>query len=104
VSEEKRALVKNAADEEQVTRGRKKEKYNRSEELADLRIVMQNPSGRRFLWRLLFTCHLYTTSFAYDPNRTAFNEGERNIGLQLVADMIEADPRAYAQMIQDFGK
>lgn len=37
--------------------------------------------------------------FATDPYRTAFNAGQNNVGLQIRATVQEADPQAYARMM-----
>jgi hypothetical protein len=36
-----------------------------------------------------------------DTHQTAFNEGARNVGLFLLAELFEADPDAYSRMQKD---
>jgi len=69
-------------------------------EIEDLKWVMSNKRGRRFAWRLLDRAGIYRTSFTGNST-TFFNEGMRNIGLMLVADIHEACPEAYALMIKE---
>lgn len=69
-------------------------------EFEDLKWVMSNKRGRRFAWRLLDRAGIYRTSFTGNST-TFFNEGMRNIGLMLVADIHEACPEAYALMIKE---
>ncbi|NDD53499.1 endopeptidase [bacterium] len=69
-------------------------------EAEDLKWVMGNKRGRRFAWRLLDRAGIYRTSFTGNST-TFFNEGMRNIGLMLVADIHEACPEAYALMIKE---
>ena len=69
-------------------------------EVDDLKWIMSNKRGRRFAWRLLDRAGIYRTSFTGNST-TFFNEGMRNIGLMLVADIHEACPEAYALMIKE---
>lgn len=101
--DERRSGVKNTADEEQVNRARKKDKLDRHQEMADMKFLMAQESGRRFLWRLLRICRMNRISFDGGSSEwTAFNEGHRNVGNQILPDMIEANPEAYIQMLRDF--
>lgn len=90
----------NAADEAQVKERKSKAKFKRSEELRDVREVLQTPCGRRFIWRYLVDCGVFRTSFTGNSH-TYFNEGMRNVGLKLLADINEAAPEAYLQMIKE---
>jgi hypothetical protein len=96
-----KAFVGNAADEEQVKSAREKEKSQRDRELDDVRTVLANPVGRRFLWRYLSLCGVFTESFSVNEMMTAYNEGRRNIGLKLLADIHESQPDAYLTMMQE---
>lgn len=98
-----RALVRNAADEEQVERAGEREKRGRELELDDVRALMRNRPGRRFMWRVLDACGVFRSSFTGD-NATFFNEGQRNIGLLLMADINEACPELYATMLAEARK
>ena len=100
MSEEKKALVGNAADEEQVKEAKKKEKRGRERDLEDLGVVLSGPAGRRFVWRYLGACGVFKTSMTGD-SYTYFNEGRRDVGLQLLADVMEADPNAYLLMTKE---
>lgn len=64
----------------------------------DLRELLAQPAGRRTLWRLLGLSGVYRLSFSGDAAATAFNEGRRSVGLQLLADIEAAAPRAYAAL------
>jgi len=65
---------------------------------ADLLWLMNQREGRRFVWRLLQVCHLYETSFT-GTSATFFREGERNVGLQVLADVTRLCPDLYARMV-----
>ena len=66
--------------------------------LADLRSVMGEPAGRRFMWGLLGDCGLYAASFNNSGSITAFNEGKRDIGLRLLARITQDCPEQYLAM------
>lgn len=94
------AIVKNAADEEQVKKAGEREKRGRDQDLSDLRRILEADHGRRFIWKTLVHCGIFTSSFTGN-NTTFFNEGRRDVGLKILADVMEAKPEAYTQMAQD---
>jgi len=63
----------------------------------DLQHVMDSPQGRRFVWALLETCHIYHSSFTGGSD-TFFREGERNIGLQVFNRINAVCPKQYGIM------
>lgn len=75
----------------------------RSRVLDDIARIMETDAGRRFLWRLLEAAHCFQSSFATDPHLTAFREGERNLGLMILADVLEACPDRFAEMARENG-
>jgi len=64
----------------------------------DLAGLMGEAAGRRFVWSVLTRAGLYRSSLAATPELTAFNEGRRDTGLCLLADLIRVCPAAYARM------
>lgn len=94
-----KSLVKNAADEGQVKEAKGLEKNSRKRELADLLTVASTIQGKRFIWRYLTQCGVFKTSFTGN-NQTFFLEGQRNIGLQLLTDVNEADPQLYVDIMK----
>jgi len=93
-------LVKNAADAEQVKEAGVKEKFGRKQELNDVYNILAIPSGRRWVWRVLSDCGVFKSSFTGNST-TFFNEGRRDIGLRILADVMEANPDAYVQMAKE---
>jgi hypothetical protein len=89
----------NAADKDAVAQRDRETLRKREGELADLRAVMADQVAARVLWRVLERCHVYQTSFTGHGSRDSFLEGERNIGLFLISEMIEADPKGYANLL-----
>ena len=97
---EEKVLVRNAADKKQVKSAAKKEKSQREKEIDDVYFLLQNVQGRRFLYRYLTKCGVYRSSFTGN-SQTFFREGERNIGIQLIDDIMEADPDKYTLLMKE---
>lgn len=87
----------NAADRQQVRETEDKLARQRKQELNDVRSIMQTPEGRRYIWRMLGETGVFRTSFTGNST-TFFNEGMRNVGLKILADVNEASPELYYQM------
>jgi hypothetical protein len=77
-----------------------KGKVERDEEAADFKWLMSDARGRRFMWRLLGITGLYRSSFTGNST-TFYNEGMRNVGLMLIADVNDLTPEAYLKMIEE---
>lgn len=69
---------------------------------SDVEWLMSTQQGRRVMWRLLSLAGVYRTSFAgEETHATAFAEGARNIGLQLIHEVQRLTPDAYSQMVKE---
>ena len=94
-------LVKNAADPKQVERAGHKQRYNRKMELEDVRDILETPAGRRTFWRYLTECRVFGSVFNNSGSMTYFNEGRRDVGLKIMADITEANDEAYLLMMRE---
>lgn len=56
------------------------------------------PAGRRWLWHLLASAGIYSPSYADNALRTAYNEGRRSLGLEILNLLTEEAPEAYLLM------
>lgn len=65
--------------------------------------LLGTASGRNWMWSVLQRTHFLSTSFAADPQTMAFQEGERNIGLMLWAQIESASPELVALMLTEKG-
>lgn len=60
------------------------------------------PAGRDWVYDLLSRCGIYQIGFVPgQPDSTAFNLGQRNIGLGLMADITRVAPDLYVEMLQE---
>jgi hypothetical protein len=99
----KKSLVKNAADPGQVKSANQKEKFNKVDELKDMRDLLLTPNGLRVLTRYLNFCGVFKTSFTGN-SETFFNEGMRSVGLKLLTDIEEADVTAIGKIFKIKGE
>lgn len=76
-------------------------KARRERELEDLLKVLSSPEGRRFVWRILSAAGIFRSSFAPDDRGTSFREGQRDIGLMVLEDVMLRKPERFVQMQQE---
>lgn len=91
--------VENAANESQVKSADNRNKSEREQHLNDVRFILSNPQGRRFLWKQLAVCDRISAQAS--GSLTYFAEGERNAALKIKADIVEASPEAFLQMMKE---
>lgn len=94
------ALVKNAADELQVKEARALEKVSQEIGLKGVSAMMGSKDARGYIFELIEFCGVFKTSFSID-NRIYFNEGQRNVGLKLIADIQQSCPDLYVKMMNE---
>jgi hypothetical protein len=94
-----------AGDQHQVeTRGKRLKLAAQAEAQAFVG-MMQEPRFRAFVWRLLERCHVYEISAdVTNPYQTYFREGERNVGISLLGDVMRLCPALYRTMADEAAK
>ena len=90
-----------AEEKRKARRAAKLEREREAQENAVLQTLLSTPVGRRWVHELLESCHVFHVSFAQDALVTAFREGERSIGLRVLAQIMRAFPEAYVQMMKE---
>lgn len=70
------------------------------QERDDMKWLMGSKRGRRIVWRLLERTGVYRSSFTGN-SETFFREGQRNVGLMLMAQIHEVCPDQYALMLKE---
>ena len=87
-----------AGNRRHVERAEKAAKSARRQRDEALRWLMSDQRGRRFVWNLLGKAGVFRSSMAGSAELTAFNEGRRDIGLALLADVTRLSPENYTLM------
>ena len=70
-------------------------------EIDDLKWVMSNARGRRFVAGLLDRAGVFRSSFSTNALQMAFSEGNRNEGLRLLDQLMCHAPDRYAEMLKE---
>lgn len=73
----------------------------RKREIEDIKWLMSSRQGRRVMWRLLDLSGPTRLSFNTNAMQMAFNEGNRNLGLQLLDELMKACPEQYRVMAKE---
>lgn len=77
------------------------QRRERELEREDLQRVMWTEWGRRFVYRHLSRAGVYRLSYNGNVNDTVFNEGQRNMGLMLISELLEVCPNEYRKMLTE---
>jgi hypothetical protein len=67
----------------------------------DVEALMATGAGRRIVWRLLESTHVYQTCYRDNPLQMARAEGRREIGLMLLDWITTHTPEDYFTMQQE---
>ena len=87
----------NAADRKSIRRLEKAAKLADEQRRAVITNLMSTAPGREWVWNILTQCHCFSTTFSGEALSGAFAEGERNVGLRLLSDVLTACPDQYIQ-------
>lgn len=93
-----------ASNEGQIRAIRQAQSLEAEQLAADFAAVLGSRAGRHVLWSLLEDAGMYGSTFHENQAWAAFREGQRNVGLQILATINEVDPTAYVTMIQEHQK
>lgn len=89
------------SEPKEVNKARKKYSRTRADRLHFVDAAMGTEQGRAWFYDLLVFCKVVKTPFDDDPYRTAFNCGQQNIGLRVMADIQTAASKQYLTMISE---
>lgn len=90
----------NAGDATQVGERKVNLKSADRERVEGLGNLLSTKQGRAWYWNLLSQCGVFVTSFTGN-SATFFNEGKRQIGLMLLAELTREYPDHYVTMTKD---
>jgi len=85
-------------EEKEIAFKEQQDAEQHAEVMEDLRKILHEDWGRRYLWRLLSFCRVMDRSMDRDALVMAFREGQRDIGMRLMKDIDEAEITAYNTM------
>jgi hypothetical protein len=91
----------NAAERRDVRRAEKADRLWEKDRHEFIRGVMALGPGRRWILEVLELCHIFRTTFSGEALTSAFAEGERNVGLRILGDVISSCPDQYIQMMRE---
>jgi|TARA_R110000824_G_scaffold20891_2_gene78308 hypothetical protein len=92
--------VYDTSDEKQVKKRKKQRDLRRETELYELEKILSTYEGRSFLWRLIAFCGIYEAGVTHELE-TFRQLGKRDIGLWLLAEIDQANPKAIPVMTQE---
>lgn len=95
---EDRAVVRNAADPEQVRRAKRKVRAAEREAENDVRVALSTYEARRREWKRIGKWAPYESIWSSDVSRMAFNAGVQNCAHELIAEIVDADPELWLLM------
>ena len=94
------ALVKNAGDVKQIKRAAKKEDQIKREQENDVRYMLNDRRGRRFVWRMLTHAGVYNSIWVQSAE-IHYKAGKQDFGHWLMAQVLEASEDAYTLMVKE---
>ena len=74
------------------------ERQKQEQLVKDIKTLLEDEIFRRFLWHLLSVCRVMDKSMDVNPVIMAFREGQRDIGIHIMQDIMSATPEAYEIM------
>lgn len=91
----------NLADKKQIKKAGQKEKDLRRQQMNDLRTVLSNASGRRFMWRVLERCQTFSSVFSKEPTTMAYMSGQQDLGHFIISEVTQADENLFIKLMKD---
>lgn len=73
-------------------------RLDRVERTEDLKFILENPSGRRWLWNHISSLGPFRTPFGPDTHLSYFAGGRQNVALELIVEIIAVAPHLYSLM------
>lgn len=98
MTEELDPLDAREADQDEVRQSRQLEELDEAAKVRQLGAILKSEDVRDYLWRLLHSCHVYSSVANANFGTMSLLEGRRQVGLQLLAEICEADPNAEMLM------
>src|SRR6266699_1556731 len=94
-------LIYDASNRKDVKRLEKAARLAERQRHEVIQGIMSIAPGREWMLERLESCHVFASSYSGNALSMAFSEGERNVGLQLLTDIMAACPGRYVEMMQE---
>ena len=94
-------MTYNAAERSDVKAATKLAKLRETQRVDVIRGLMSSTPGRQWMHERLLRAHVFASSFTGEALSSAYREGERNIGLQDLNDIMSCCPDLYILMMQE---
>lgn len=94
-------MTPNASDRKSVRELEKRARIAERERAEVITAIMSTRAGRSWMWDRLSSCHVFVTTFNGDALQSAFQEGQRSMGLALLADIMAHCPDQYIHAMRE---
>ncbi|EMW6581556.1 hypothetical protein AAFF24_003566 [Enterobacter bugandensis] len=91
-------------DEERKAELEAKQELLAQRDIEDIQFVMGSEQGRRVVWRVLESGRVFAAIPPMDALAMAFNEGQRNLALELFQRVMTHCPDQYLKMAAEAGE
>lgn len=91
-------------EEEMRIQNERKKRDLEQREKDDIKFVMDSEQGRRVVWRVLESGRVFAAIPPMDALAMAFNEGQRNLALELFQRVMTHCPDQYLKMAAEAGE
>lgn len=81
-----------------------KANIQQKQQVEDLKWLMAHAQGRRIVTRIFEFTGIRRTSFHTNGSTFALNEGKKQAGLWLEAEVLDAAPDAYLKLLKEFAR
>tara|TARA_R110002020_G_scaffold192519_2_gene392700 strand:- start:1279 stop:1596 length:318 start_codon:yes stop_codon:yes gene_type:complete len=88
-------------DPKQHKKRKKKYDLQVAREKEDMSVMLNNPAGRRVLWRIMEQSKLLASDMFTGNSTTFYNLGKRDLGLWLYNEIMGSEPKAFLTMMND---
>lgn len=93
--------VEDFTDPKQHKKRKKKYSLQAAQEKEDMSAMLNSPSGRRVLWRVMDQSKLLAPDMFTGNSTTFYNLGKRDLGLWLYNEIMGSEPKAFLTMMND---
>lgn len=94
-------MTYDASNRKDIRRAEKAARVQDSDRRGFVRASMSSTSGRSWFYQLLASCHLFHVLPPTNPLNREFEQGERNIGIQIYNDVLAFCPDLYLLMLHE---